>query len=125
MEIRASLLTIVTKEHNTFISYAFNESGIVASRTDVTGYDPPIMVYRPRISFGPWIGMAWHDLATSERVWFNVIAHDGTVPRIPILLSENGMYPRVASDGETYLVAWRDGEDIWNADIAIARIGCP
>ena len=81
------------------------------------------------MALGPWPGLVWFDLGGaldgSNQTYFTVVDDDGTPLRDPMVLSSNGLYPRLASNGETYLAAWREGEDVWDPDIAFGYIGCP
>lgn len=113
----------VSDFHNLFF-LRFDAEGVLQSRVQVTDYMMGELVYMPVLAAGPWDAMVWYDAVGNHQVWFNVVDGDGRPLRDPILVSAQGIYPWVATDQDTYLVAWREG-DIWNPEIGFARIGCP
>jgi len=126
-----SVHRIAVSDFNDIFFISFDAAGVLHSMTQVTDYgDETPLVYVPVLAAGQWTGIVWNDLDGADwdtgpaRVWFNVLDEDGVPLRDPILLSESGIYPWMASDGETYFAAWREG-DIWDPVIAFARIGCP
>jgi cysteine-rich repeat protein len=107
----------------------FSPTGQIEAHNQVTQYGGTALVYSPIMALGPWPGLVWFDLDGSldgpNRAYFTVTDDDGHPLREPILLSGHGIYPWIASNGETYLVGWREGEDVWDPEIAFATIGCP
>jgi hypothetical protein len=72
----------------------------------------------------------WNDLEGPDwdtgphNVWFLALDDDGLAVSDQLHLSDAAIYPWIATDGETYLAGWREG-DIWDPEIAFAHIGCP
>jgi cysteine-rich repeat protein len=106
----------------------FDASGRVLSEQRITQNGQDTLTYIPILAQGPWIGMIWQELDGVSledgirRVRFAALDTDGTVLR-QMVLSEQGLYPWLASDGNGYLAAWREG-DLWDPDIAFVRIAC-
>lgn len=107
----------------------FSPTGQVAADNQVTQYGGTALVYSPIMALGPWTGLVWFDLDGSldwpNQAYFTVTDDDGYPLRDPILLSGQGIYPWLASNGETFVAGWREGEDVWDPDIAFGHIGCP
>jgi cysteine-rich repeat protein len=119
---------MAASDFSNIYTYYFTSDGVLAS-SRVTDYDGNTLVYAPVLADGPWTAVVWNDLEGPDwetgphSVRFTVLDREGRPLREPILLSSRAIYPWIATDGETWLVAWREG-DIWNPDIAYARIGC-
>jgi len=107
----------------------FSPTGQVAADNQVTQYGGAALVYSPIMALGPWTGLVWFDLDGAlegpNQTYFTVTDDDGHPLRDPILLSGQGIYPWLASNGETFVAGWREGADVWDPDIAFGHIGCP
>jgi cysteine-rich repeat protein len=132
--------TMAASDFYNLYFYSFTAGGVLVSHR-VTDYDGNTLVYAPVIAAGPitsdgtctaaspCTAVVWNDLEGPDwdtgphSVWFSVVNREGQMLGDPILLSGQAIYPWIATDGETWLAAWREG-DIWNPDIAFARIGC-
>lgn len=106
----------------------FDEAGTPLTERQISYNESGILTYMPILAQGPWVGMIWQELHGSSLeddirlVRFVALDTQGTVLR-EIVLSDQGIYPWVASDGQTYLTSWREG-DLWDPDIAFVHIGC-
>jgi hypothetical protein len=106
----------------------FDKNGNPLTQRQITFNEGDVLTYSPVLAQGPWLGMVWQDLTEGDledgvrRVRFAALDTNGDVLK-EIVLSEQGIYPWVASDGQGYLVSWREGET-WEPDIAFVHIGC-
>jgi hypothetical protein len=108
----------------------FDATGALVGESLISANDPGVLTYMPILAQGPWVGIIWEELEQGSledgihRVHFTVVDDRGAPLREPLVFSEQGIYPWLASDGNGYLASWREG-DIWDPDIAFLHIGCP
>lgn len=108
----------------------FDDNGEVWAQNKITENPAGTLTYIPILAQGPWIGVVWEELVEGgmedgvHKVHFTVVDDLGQPLIEPWILTEQGIYPWLASNGESFLASWREGPDIWDPDIAFTHLGC-
>ena len=97
----------------------FDKTGTVLTNRQITFNDSNTLSYTPILAQGPWIAMIWQELKGLSleegirNVRFVALDTNGDVLR-EMVLSDEGIYPWIASNGQSYLslAALREEEPV-------------